>query len=112
MLWGIRVVVPHQGRTRAIEMLHEAHPGIVCMKTPARGCVVAWTGQADRSMRQRVPSMSDAPPTPLHTWSWPEKPWSRVHMDYAGPFEGRFAIVDIGNDHQLTEKVILSLGSA
>ena len=23
---------------------------------------------------------------PLHLWEWPDKPWSRVHVRYAGPF--------------------------
>ena len=27
------------------------------------------------------------PPTaPRHPWEWPERPWSRLHADYAGPF--------------------------
>ena len=29
MLWGSRVIVPTKGRRRALDMLHEAHPGIV-----------------------------------------------------------------------------------
>ena len=38
-----------------------------------------------------------APPTaPLHPWQWPDKPWSRVHLDFAGSFMGQMflAIVD------------------
>ena len=23
---------------------------------------------------------------PLHPWSWPTKPWERIHLDFAGPF--------------------------
>ena len=43
ILWGCRVVVPTKGRKRTLEMLHEAHPGIVHMKTLAR-CYVWWPG--------------------------------------------------------------------
>lgn len=25
---------------------------------------------------------------PLHPWEWPDRPWSRIHADYAGPFMG------------------------
>ena len=25
---------------------------------------------------------------PLHPWTWPQKPWQRVHLDFAGPFQG------------------------
>ena len=33
---------------------------------------------------------------PLRPWEWPNRPWSRLHVDYAGPFMGRMllAIVD------------------
>ena len=33
------------------------------------------------------------PPAPLHPWARPEKPWSRVHIDYAGPFEGKMFLL-------------------
>ena len=26
---------------------------------------------------------------PLHSWEWPEKCWSRIHIDHAGPFMGQ-----------------------
>ena len=22
----------------------------------------------------------------LHPWSWPDRPWQRLHIDFAGPF--------------------------
>ena len=25
---------------------------------------------------------------PLHPWEWPSKPWSRLHVDFAGPVQG------------------------
>ena len=31
----------------------------------------------------------------MHAWSWPNKPWSRVHIDYAGPFMGKMFLVII-----------------
>ena len=32
--------------------------------------------------------------TPLHLWEFPEGPWRRIHVDFAGPFQGkRFLIV-------------------
>lgn len=35
---------------------------------------------------------------PLHPWEWPETPWSRLHIDYAGPFLGKMFLV-IVNSH-------------
>ena len=29
----------------------------------------------------------------LHPWEWPGKAWYRVHIDYAGPFEGKMILV-------------------
>ena len=39
---------------------------------------------------------SSPPPAPLHPWKWPTRPWARLHLDFAGPFEGKlfFVIVD------------------
>ena len=33
------------------------------------------------------------PKAPLHPWSWPERPWERVHADYAGPFLGHMFLL-------------------
>ena len=29
----------------------------------------------------------------LHPWSWPSEPWSRLHIDFAGPFMGNMYLV-------------------
>lgn len=98
VLWGSRVVVPPRGRKRILEMLHEAHPGIARMKGFARG-YVWWPGineQIENCVKEcRVcQSYSKQPPVaPLHPWSWPEKPWSRIHVDYAGPLEGKMFLL-------------------
>ena len=40
---------------------------------------------------QKLPSKA-----PLHPWEYPSQPWSRIHVDYAGPVEGKmlFILVD------------------
>ena len=30
---------------------------------------------------------------PLHPWEWPNRPWSQLHLDYAGPFMGKMFLV-------------------
>ena len=35
------------------------------------------------------------PAAPMHAWTWPSKPWSRIHIDYAGPFMGKMFLVII-----------------
>ena len=39
-------------------------------------------------MHQSTPAVA-----PLHPWSWPTRPWARVHLDYAGPVEGKMILV-------------------
>ena len=33
---------------------------------------------------------------PLHPWVWPTEPWKRIHVDFAGPFQGKmlFLVID------------------
>ena len=100
VLWGTRVVIPKRGRDRVVKMLHEAHPGIVRMKTLARGYV--WWPGIDGDLERKVKecetcqvNQKSPPLAPLHPWSWPQKPWSRVHIDYAGPIMGRMFLLII-----------------
>ena len=36
-----------------------------------------------------------SPLAPLHPWEWPYCPWSHLHIDYAGPVEGKMLLVVI-----------------
>ncbi|CAC5416982.1 unnamed protein product [Mytilus coruscus] len=46
----------------------------------------------NRVVNRHVPAEA-----PLHPWEWPEKPWSRVHIDYAGPLHGKYMEVQVVN---------------
>ena len=98
LLWGQRVVVPPQGRTRVLDELHDAHPGIARMKALARSLV--WWPGIDAALEDKVKTCSicqesRAAPAEanLHPWDWPEKPWYRLHLDYAGPLQGKMFLV-------------------
>ena len=101
VLWGSRVVIPICGRQAVIRMLHEGHPGICRMKSLARS-IVWWPG-VDADLEAKVSTCEacqanrkSPPKAPLHPWEWPSKPWSRLHVDFAGPFQGKtlFVLVD------------------
>ena len=101
ILWASRVVVPPPGRKQILEELHTTHPGISKMKALARAYV--WWPGMDAEITQVVKSCPvcqesrpSPAPAPLHPWEWPSQPWSRLHMDFAGPFKGHmlFIIVD------------------
>lgn len=43
---------------------------------------------------QECQNNQKSPPAgPLHTWEWPETPWSRIHVDYVGPFQGEMFLL-------------------
>ena len=98
VLWGSRVVIPKACREAVLEMLHEAHPGIDRMKALARS-VVWWPG-IDGDLEKKVKSCQpcqvnakSSPVAPLHPWEFPTRPWSRLHIDFAGPFLGKLFVV-------------------
>ena len=104
LLWGSRVVIPPQGRDVLLQELHEGHPGVVRMKALARGLL--WWPKLDNDIEQYVKHCDPCQRTrympslaPLHPWEFTKRPWSRLHVDYAGPVNGNmlFIIVDSHN---------------
>ena len=98
LLWGSRIIIPHHYRQDVLEELHEAHPGMTKMKGLAR-MFVWWPGldkDIERNVRlcQACQSTQNSPPVaPLHPWHWPTRPWTRLHMDYAGPICGKMILI-------------------
>ncbi|XP_058033127.1 uncharacterized protein K02A2.6-like, partial [Ahaetulla prasina] len=98
LLWGDRVVIPEKLRERVLDLLHEGHPGIVRMKGLARSYV--WWPLMDSEIAERVGKCQACqesrplPPTaPVREWEKPQGPWSRIHIDFAGPFHGQTFLV-------------------
>ena len=98
VLRGTRVVVPPQGRKQVIELLHDTHPGMERMKRLARSYV--WWPALDTEIEEKVKSCLACQSSrnrpevaPLHPFEWPSKPWSRIHIDYAGPFMNRMFLI-------------------
>ena len=100
LMWGARVVIPSRYRNAMLEELHNAHSGIVRMKAVGRSFM--WWPGIDSDIERTVNSCdicrrSRHKPTeaPLQPWSFPDRPWSRVHIDYAGPVIGKMILVVI-----------------
>ena len=100
ILWGSRVVVPEVARKSVLAELHETHPGTSRMKSIARSYV--WWPNMDYDIESIVQQCAQCqqlrnlpPVAPLQPWEWPEKPWSRLHQDYAGPSMGKMFLVVI-----------------
>ena len=99
ILWGSRVVMPPQGRDRITDELHSTHPGIVKMKSLARAYM--WWPNMDKDLERKVNSCRECQTVrvmknnrqPLHPWEYPDRAWSRLHIDYAGPMDGSMFLV-------------------
>ena len=91
-------MVPPQGREKLVEQLHEGHPGTSRMKSFARSFV--WWPGLDSALEDRVRRCEACQRSrhlpanvPIQPWNWPERPWTRIHADYAGPVLGHMLLI-------------------
>ena len=98
LLWGIRVIIPKRFQSQLLDELHREHPGVSRMKALARSYL--WWPGLDRELEEcarncyECQSVKNFPAVaPLHPWLWPSKPWQRVHIDFAGPFQNRMYLI-------------------
>nr|VZI26728.1 unnamed protein product [Spirometra erinaceieuropaei] len=102
LMFSDRVVIPSSLRPTVIRQFHAAHPGTSRMKSIARSFAY-WPGidsDVDDLVRRcsRCQQAAKMPPRQLPVpWEPPERPWSRVHIDFAGPLNGvSYLILVIG----------------
>ncbi|XP_060537701.1 uncharacterized protein K02A2.6-like, partial [Pantherophis guttatus] len=98
LLWGDRVLIPSTLQRRTLETLHKGHPGIVRMKALARSYV--WWPALDKDIEEwvsRCDPCQEVRPAPPQAetakWETPSNPWSRIHIDFAGPMQGRHLLI-------------------
>lgn len=98
IFYGIRIVIPKSLQPTILQELHTAHTGIVKMKALARSYV--WWKYIDSDIEKMVKGckaccLLQRNPTkvPVHSWEYPKEPWSRIHIDYAGPFMNTYFLV-------------------
>ena len=116
ILWGSRIIVPKPGREQLLSLLHEGHPGISKMKGLARSYV--WWPNIDADIEAQVKRCNQcqlnqpSPPiVPMHPWEWPEHPWERIHIDFAGPFMGKMFLLVIDAHSRWMEVEIVNVAS-
>ncbi|XP_070614630.1 FK506-binding protein 15 isoform X1 [Erythrolamprus reginae] len=98
LLWGDRVIIPKRLREKVLRMLHVGHPGIVRMKSLARGHlwwpgldadIESWVSKCDPCQESRP----NPPKTTPAEWEQPAGPWSRIHIDFAGPVGSQYFLI-------------------
>lgn len=86
------MVVPVKLRSCLLHELHRDHPGIWKVKGVASSYL--WLPGLEKEIERAASSCTECPSVkkaplsaPLHPWVWPTKPWERIHLDFAGPFQ-------------------------
>lgn len=93
-----RIVVPQALRNRVLQELHVGHFGIVRMKALARGH--CWWPNINSEIENLAKNCASCltyqhrpPGVEKHIWQPPTRPFERVHMDYAGPFQNKYFLI-------------------
>ena len=113
ILWGNRVVVPKAGREEVLRELHDAHPGETRMKRLAR-MFVWWpriTYDIEATVKKYPECQKNQPSpalAPMIPWHWPTRPWSRLHIDFAGPFLNHMYLILVDSHSKWIEVHVMS----
>lgn len=98
VLWLGRIVIPNKLRQPIMTLLHEGHPGIAAIKSKAKFQV--WWPNMDKHLEEFVQQCSGCQENrpkdtevPVFSWTVPTEVWSRLHIDYAGPFQGKMWLI-------------------
>ncbi|XP_055623100.1 uncharacterized protein K02A2.6-like [Toxorhynchites rutilus septentrionalis] len=98
VLYGERSVFPSKFRIRVLRQLHKGHPGVERMRSVARNYVY-WPGIDEqitllvRSCTECAKAAKTSSKVNLESWPSPQKPWQRVHADYAGPVDDFYYLI-------------------
>ncbi len=107
------MVVPKSLQSQVLQSLHANHPGVVRMKAIARSHF--WWRGLDKDIEAMgkachscQANQSNPPAAPLHPWVWPDLPWRRIHVDFAGPFLGHMFMVTVDAHSKWPEVEMMS----
>lgn len=107
-----RVVIPLKLQKKVLKQFHRGHPGIVRMKAIARSYAY-WPG-IDKEIEDFVNCcnpcqsvMKSPPKADLQSWPILTKPWSRLHIDIAGPINNQYLFIVVDSYSKYVEVVPL-----
>ncbi|XP_054272675.1 uncharacterized protein K02A2.6-like [Macrosteles quadrilineatus] len=112
LLWGTRVIIPSTLRQQALKLLHMGHEGIVRTKALARSYF--WWPKLDQDIENMVNSCQacqqsrhSPPRATVLPWEKTKQPWSRLHIDFAGPFQNKLFLIVVDSFSKWLEVVLV-----
>ncbi|KRZ10689.1 Uncharacterized protein T11_7653 [Trichinella zimbabwensis] len=98
LLWGIRTVIPMKLRSRVLMKLHDTHPGRERMVSMARQ--FCWWPAMNKDIEMKVQScegcataQKNQAKVAVKPWEVADRPWKRIHVDFAGPVNGKMFMI-------------------
>ena len=115
LMFADRVIIPPPLRNRILKLFHSSHPGISHMKSIARSYVYWPSMDTDieklvKSYRNCQQASKNPPKQEPVPWPQTNSPWTRVHIDFAGPINGVTYLIVIDSYSKRPE--VISLMSA
>ena len=112
LLFSDRIVIPTILQNRVLRQFHTGHPGMNRMKAMARSYVY-WPHMDSHIERlskncTRCALASKQPiKTELQSWPLTTEPWSRVHVDFAGPIDGQHFLIVVDSHSKWPEVITM-----
>ena len=57
-------------------------------------------------------TQASPPSVPLDPWKWPTRPWARLHVDFAGPMDGRMCLIVVDTHFKWLELLRMTTATA
>ena len=92
-MYADRAVMPCVLQKRILKEFHMGHPGIYRKKSLIR--TYTYWPKMDQDIEKRIREykgcqlVAKAPTIKTQPWPKTDIPWTRIHIDYAGPLKGR-----------------------
>ena len=113
LMFADRVIIPPPLRNRILKQFHSGHPGISRIKSIARSYV--YRPSMDTDIEKLVKSclncqQASKNPPKQESVPWPQtnSPWTRLHIDFAGPINGATYLIVIDSHSKWPEVVSLT----